>query len=118
MPGNVDSPASMGTNRLMRDGATPVLEAQDLLDAMRWETTYAPNVQSMEQAPVLDPMEQAVYNLLEQGDLHFDQLVEQSGQPVNALATCLTLMEIRGIIKQLPGRIYALNRQANTIAGG
>ncbi len=118
LPGNVDSPASMGTNRLMRDGATPVLEAQDLLDAMRWETTYAPNVQSMEQAPVLDPMEQAVYNLLEQGDLHFDQLVEQSGQAVNVLATCLTLMEIRGIIKQLPGRIYALNRQANTIAGG
>lgn len=110
LPGNVDSPASMGTNRLLRDGATPAIEVQDILDAMRWETVYTVKRQAAEQRPVLDATEQVVYNLLEQGDLHFDQLAVQSKQRAYELATCLTLMEIRGIIKQLPGRIYALNR--------
>ena len=118
LPGNVDSPASMGTNRLLRDGATPLIEAQDVLGAMRWETILPRQKSASVQADVLNADEQDVYNLLEQGDLHFDQLVAQSERSVQDLATCLTLMEIRGIIKQLPGRIYTLDRNANTIAGG
>lgn len=109
VPGNIDSPASMGTNRMIRDGMYPALEADDILIRMRWgrrqnrADIHAP-------AWELTPDEQSVYEQLEQGDLSYDALAVHTGQNDAQLSTCLTLMEIRGIIKQLPGRIYTIVR--------
>lgn len=108
VPGNIDSPASMGTNRMIRDGMFPVLEADDVLIRMRWGLQIHTN----KSAPAweLTEDEQCVYEQLEQGDLSYDALAGYTGQSDAQLSTCLTLMEIRGIIKQLPGRIYTIVR--------
>ena len=108
VPGNIDSPASMGTNRMIRDGMFPVFEADDVLIRMRWGRQIHTN----KPAPAweLTEDEQCVYEQLEQGDLSYDALAGYTGQSDAQLSTCLTLMEIRGIIKQLPGRIYTIVR--------
>ncbi|MDL2225801.1 hypothetical protein LJC20_06375 [Eubacteriales bacterium OttesenSCG-928-M02] len=56
----------------------------------------------------LNDRESRVFQLLKEGDLNFDALVDQSGIPAGEMAGCLTMMEIKGIIKQLPGRHYCL----------
>jgi len=40
VPGDVDRPASVGTNMLIRDGAFPVLDADDLEANLALVTTY------------------------------------------------------------------------------
>jgi predicted Rossmann fold nucleotide-binding protein DprA/Smf involved in DNA uptake len=37
---------------------------------------------------------------------HFDQLLAVSGWPANKLAALLTMWEIRGLARQLPGKYY------------
>ena len=109
VPGNIDSPASMGTNRMIRDGMFPVLEADDILIRMRWQCSGNPSPTQQPEWELTEE-EKRVYEQLEQGDLSYDALVAHTGQTDTQLATCLTLMEIRGIIKQLPGRIYTIVR--------
>ncbi len=112
VPGNVDSPASGGTNRLIYEGATPVSSADDVLFAMGWQgyqnNRKAVNAVSQPAKPELSPLEQKVYALLFEGEMPFDQLCQSIEKNQAEMAACLTLMEIRGIIKQLPGRQFAL----------
>jgi len=62
------------------------------------------------QAPVrsLDRQEQAVYNLLLEGDMDFDALAERTGIPADELGGVLMMMELDGIVEALPGLVYRL----------
>lgn len=109
VPGNIDSPASKGTNQLIMEGAMPVTCADDVLFAMGWQTS-GKNKKKQEEVLTLTGMERDIYQLLEQGDLSLDSMCQLKGFTPAELSACLTLMEIRGIIKQLPGRIYTLEK--------
>lgn len=110
VPGNIDSPASRGTNRLIAEGAPPLTEAEDLLFAMGWQAPLPKKQEAEPERPPMSGAENSVYEALWQGALHYDALCQTTALEQSELAACLTLMEIRGIIKQLPGRVYALSR--------
>ncbi len=104
IPGNIDSKTSELTNQLIRYGhAECVLASDDIIEF------YGLNKISKEknvQFVSLD--EQTIINLLENGQQDFDFLHENSKIPVNILNSCLTTMEIRGLIRKLPGKMFAL----------
>lgn len=52
--------------------------------------------------------EQAVAELLQTGPAHVDTLIERSQIPASRILATLTLLEVRGIVKRLPGRMYSL----------
>ena len=55
------------------------------------------------------PADQAqLVRLLEQGPVHIDVLSEQLGQPAGCVLALLTMLEVRGIIQHLPGRMFSL----------
>lgn len=110
VPGNIDSPASKGTNLLIGEGAMPVTCAEDVLFAMGWQTKGKKQPQTAASFQAADQTEQKVYDALQEGDLTVDAICQITGLPVSKLSACLTLMEIRGIIKQLPGRVYTLEK--------
>ncbi len=110
VPGNIDSPASKGTNRLIGEGAMPVTCAEDVLFAMGWQPDRKKQGQKDAPLQAMNEMEQTVFSLLEQGELTLDAMCQASSLRASELSACLTLMEIRGIIKQLPGRVYALEK--------
>ena len=110
VPGNIDSPASKGTNQLICEGAMPVTCAEDVLFAMGWQTERYRQPQKSASFQATDQMEQTVYDALSKGDLALDALCQLTGLAASQLSACLTLMEIRGIIKQLPGRVYTLEK--------
>ncbi len=110
VPGNIDSPASKGTNQLICEGAMPVTCAEDVLFAMGWQTERYRQPQKSASFQAMDQMEQTVYDALSKGDLALDALCQLTGLAASQLSACLTLMEIRGIIKQLPGRVYTLEK--------
>lgn len=61
----------------------------------------------------LTPEEQRLVLLLEQGPVHIDTLSEQMGQPAGGVLALLTMLEVRGLIKHLPGRMFSLAEAEN-----
>lgn len=97
VPGNITSPMSAGCNALLRQGATPVTSADDILSII------APEYLDRQPALALGntPLETAILELIGQGIRDGETLQVQSGADAQAFATALTLMELDGRIRSL-----------------
>jgi DNA processing protein len=110
VPGPITSPQSAGTNRLLRDGATPLLEAAEVL-------AYYPDVEPPRRAPVLPaavkPLpdtladeEYAVAMLLGSESANVDELHERSGRGAGELLAALSSLELLGLVERQAGGRY------------
>jgi DNA processing protein len=110
VPGSVRSAASVGTNRLLHEGATPVRDAQDVLDALgvfdvRRARPQAPGpaVPPGPTSPAsasgpMRTMEDAVLAAVGWRPLCLDEVVERSGLPLAAVVIALERLEERGAL--------------------
>lgn len=108
LPGNVGSPFSEGTNKLLKEGARLITDPEEILEDIGLSGSKP--VQKNEDAVPLDFFESRVYNALEEGAKGLDELLNATGLEAGRLQAALTLMEIKGIIKQNPGKIFTLQR--------
>jgi len=109
VPGPIDSPTSAGTNRLVRDGATPYLEFADLL---QFFTEYGVSAGSVGDRgrtgpPRVDSTENAILSLLGDAALPIDVLAETSGMAPSELQAQLLGLELAGLVERLAGARYA-----------
>lgn len=104
VPGPITSVVSAGTNALLRDGSGPLIDLQDLL-------FHYPEIErTMPQPAVPDErssLERRIVNALQIEPLTTDQLVEHSGAPVAEALDALSVLELRGRVKQTAG-LYRL----------
>ncbi len=114
LPGPVDSPASEMPLALLREGGAMATGAEDILQSMRWldeayaaPTACAPDASPEPDLSTLTAPEMLVVQAMRAGEITFAELVEHTGLPVPELNSHLTMLELQGIIVQLPGRIYA-----------
>jgi DNA processing protein len=105
VPGGVTSPTSVGSNRLLRDGAAPILELDDLLSRY-------PEVKQVASAADPDPSTPAgaVIALLRNGPRQADEIAATVRFPTGQVLALLGMMEIQGLVVQRPGLVYALTR--------
>lgn len=108
IPGNISSPASRGTNKLIKDGCPMVLSPEDILPDYGVELLPA---EEKRQEIQLNLFEQQVVSALFEGDLSFEELLEKTGMDASGMNSALTLLELRGIIRQHAGRIFSLAGQ-------
>ena len=119
MPGPVDAPMSEMPLQLLFEGACLARGADDILGHLQWDMQApdeAPD-DMPEAAPQLDPDEQKIVQLLENEPLSFDQLLVQTGFSPDKLNMLLTTLEIKEIMKQLPGCMYVLERSSSHVGG-
>ena len=104
VPGNVTNPKSELTNTIIKAGqAECVLSADDIIEY------YGLQKQAKANAFVsLNFDEKKIVDLLADGEKDFDYLAEKSKISVNILNSCLTTLEIRGLIRRLPAHCYSL----------
>lgn len=105
VPGQVTSPLSIGTNRLIRDGATPLLEVADVLRHFPEAGPVPVNDRISQLAPLpagLGPFERRALELLGEGPRHVDLLAEQLAVPVGGLLGLLGGLELQGLVAALP----------------
>jgi DNA processing protein len=99
VPGNVGSPTSIGTNRLIKVGATLVESADDLIETLVGQIGDA--VRPAEGSPAvpidLTPDERRVCELLSWEPLHVDELTTRLSVPPARLAEVLLGLELNGI---------------------
>jgi DNA processing protein len=111
VPGNITSPVSVGTNRLIRDGAAPVLEPADLLQHFPELGALGPvgSVAAAEVRPLPDTLsaeERELAVLLGREPIHPDDLAMRSKRPVGEVLGLLCGLEIAGVVEQQPGRVF------------
>ncbi len=102
VPGSIFSLNSAGTNRLIRQGATPITSGDDLLEAL-----LIPRIKNEKtiDTNLLSDNENKILELLTVEALTKDELVRESVIKVSEINIILSMMEIKGLIKELGGKI-------------
>lgn len=103
VPGSIFSPNSKGTNRLLRQGATPVTCAEDVLEALGFEIPKDEKKQHRLFAD-LSPEEKRIADLLREPTPR-DELIQLLKIPTPTANALLSVMEIKGLIKEELGEI-------------
>ena len=167
VPGNIDQPSFVGSNRLLRDGAIMVSSGWDILseyealfpdkirkeDAPAHQTAYPDEVRKAAEAekpllkvaqklrlprknenlkkdlapqgidktpcapysdvgsvrPKLSPEEQTIVDALSGGQRLVDDVIAETGLSTGKLLSSLTMLELKGIIRRLPGKRIVLS---------
>jgi DNA processing protein len=104
VPGRVGSSPAAGTNDLLRDGASVIRGADDVLDSMLGVGGRPAGRQS--RGPVLEPDVAAVLDYLERGASSADALARASGMDPGALAAALVRLELSGYLRSDSGGRY------------
>jgi DNA processing protein len=107
VPGQITSPVSAGTNRLLRDGAAPLLELDDLL-AHFPELPRGTEAIPLALAAASGPLEARLVRALWSGPRRTEELVEVSAAPVEAALDALSTLELAGRVRQEVGGLYRL----------
>lgn len=103
VPGPITSEASAGTNRLLKEGAKPVTNVDDILE----ELDMLPLVQTQpKREPELPPEAAQVLSLLSLEPLSIEEIVAQAGLPHAKVAQILVELTLSGFVEELPGRRF------------
>ncbi len=105
VPGPIYTLNSKGPNKLIKEGATLVESAQDILDVLGIEppTFDRPSADEGE-----NETEDLILMALKEGALYIDKIIEKTKLSPSIIATSLALMEISGKIRNLGGNTYSL----------
>ncbi len=103
VPGPITSPVSAGTNRLLRDGAGPLLELRDLLDHYPDLRSGRPKSPAGSHAAV-----DRLLGALHRQPLPADALVERLGWSVEETMDALSVLELHGKVRQEAGLYRAV----------
>ena len=105
IPGNIFSPNSRGTNRLISEsGAKLVLDYQDVLQELNLSSVG----QQIEMAALFpqDENESEILPYITYDPIHIDEIIRSSGLNISTVSSALAMMELKGVIKQVGGMNY------------
>ena len=97
VPGEITSALSMGTNALLRLGATPLTAAGDVLEALGIERAAAPDDPDVSEAA------QKVLVLVRDGPVAPDELTARASLDAGAVSVALTELELAGLVSAADG---------------
>ncbi len=105
VPGSIFQTGSIGCHRLIKEGAKLVQNAGDILE----EWGQHPLAEGHKQPTVpqgLTEMQRQIFNLLKEGPLDINVLVQKTQTPVSELMDQLLDLEFKGVVRRLPGSHY------------
>jgi DNA processing protein len=105
VPGPIISRMSDGPNRLLKAGAKCVTCAQDILDELHIGMV-SEHIEAVRSLPS-DPTERMLLEYLQESSQHIDELTNLSGLPASTVSAVLTMMELKGMIRNLGGMQYS-----------
>lgn len=111
VPGNITSNFSKGPHKLIKQGAKIVENVQDILEEFPWLFG------TLKKSPLLIPSgptqltldENIIFRFLSAEPIHIDNLIGLTGLPSGKTASQLMVMELKGLVRQLPGQFYVIN---------
>jgi DNA processing protein len=115
VPGSPLDPRCRGTNKLIREGAALIQDAQDVLEALGREALpgrRGPNgfdePEPLPSDAEIEAFRLRIVILLGPTPVEIDELLRLSGAPPGVLALILTELELAGRLSRQPGQRVAL----------
>ena len=109
VPGSIFAPQSQGTNRLIQQGARPMLSPQEVLEALDLGRV-AQHREARAIIPAND-LETQILALIRNEALHVDDISVQAQLPINEVSATLAMMELKGMVRQMGGMNYQALRE-------
>ncbi|HEY5915601.1 MAG TPA: DNA-processing protein DprA [Verrucomicrobiae bacterium] len=115
VPGRIDSPRSKGCHDLIKKGAKLCEGAEDILSEFEYLFPPSNKPASAAETGVLPALElseneQKVYDALSNEEIPIDDVIRKSGLPASAVSVTLLSLEMKRLIRQLPGKLFTRNR--------
>jgi DNA processing protein len=114
VPGRIDSPGSKGCHDLIKKGAKLCEGAEDILSEFEYlfpATNRPPTASETGTLPALplSANEQSVFEILGHEETGIDEVIRHSGLPASAVSVALFSLEMKRLVKQLPGKVFVRN---------
>lgn len=109
VPGLITAPSSMGTNRLISNGARPLLSPDDVLEAINLRQANTHRI-ARRLLPA-DETEARLLDVMGDGSMVVDEISFLSGLPIDKVSATLAMMELKGLIRNAGGMNYIAVRE-------
>jgi DNA processing protein len=108
VPGHINAPSAMGSNRLIQQGAKLVMDASDILDDLQ---ILLPGTKPSAEAatrplPPLSDEERRIYDAIGATETSIDDITDKAKLPSSAVSSTLLQLELKRLVKQLPGKYF------------
>jgi DNA processing protein len=108
VPGSILSSRSAGTNKLIQDGARPVMDVRDIIEALN--LFMIPQQIEMQAILPDNDEEKKLLALLSHEPRHIDDLIRETELPTMVVSATLTTMELKGMVKSAGSMQFILAR--------
>jgi len=106
VPGSITSFKSMGTHRLIKQGAKLVEHVEDILEELNLDQPI-PSIDTKEKPAIpLTPEEKKILNELSPYPIHIDKLVRNLSLSAAQVSSLLLQLELKGLVTQSPGKLF------------
>jgi len=106
LPGNVDDIRNQGCHELIRDGATLIESAEHILEDLGIHAEDVPKPQLAFEFESLNDEERKLVEALSLQPKHVDQIILETKIPAPQAIGTLTMLEMKGLVKRVPGNSY------------
>jgi DNA processing protein len=106
VPGRIDQPGTLGSNRLIQQGAKLVIDAGDILSDLPMIFANPPELQNSRPRVDLSAEDLLVYEAIGDDPTLMDAIISKSGLPVATVSSRLLALELGRHIRTLPGNRF------------
>jgi DNA processing protein len=103
VPGRIDLPGTLGSNRLIQQGAKLVIDAGDILSDLPMIFASPPELQNSRPRISLSPEDLLIYEAIGDEATPIDAIISKSGLPVATVSSRLLALELAHHVRPFPG---------------
>lgn len=107
VPGPINSILSKGPMSLLKEGAMPVMETVEILEALGINSMKNAQL-TMKNYEDLPAEEKLILEILQNEQKHLDEICRELGKSIPQVSSIILKMEISGLVKNLGGGIYTV----------
>lgn len=122
IPGKIDSPLSKGAHQLIKQGAKLIESVEDVMEALGYYGEQLQDHVISESAKATEKIEKSlfdpgklnmsqdeklIYNFLTKEPSHIEQIIADTNLTAGSINAGLISLRLKGLIKQLPGNMFA-----------
>jgi DNA processing protein len=105
VPGNINRKTSVGCNKLIADGARPVVFIDDILT----DLGIRPSAAKVLGGDLCGDEKRVVAIIAMNGEMSYDRLAAEAGLSIAALTSMVTLLEMKGQVSTAAGKVFLAN---------